>query len=566
MNKKYVYSTLFLSMAATAMLPNVASANFDNPFSDTVEQPLVFEEVKPAVAKAPEKPVQVSKPAKIPKENITPKANLTPKVQLPQKPIVEQDLVFYGGDVGKTQDSLGDAKAQLERIKLDAAKAKREAAEKEKQAQVFEQELNKQAALKAEQERKLKLEQERKEREERERIRVEELNKARLEKERIEKEFKEKQDREQEGARLRLQAEKENRERLEAERIARLKAEAEAKVRAELAKKEQIEFEKAARLKVEAEQRAAAEAKAKLEAEQRAAAQAKAKAKLEAEQRAAEAKAKLEAEQRAAAEIKAKAKLEAEQRAGAKAMQEAEQRAAAAKAKLEAEQRAESNRMAIPLPLPSASENFANIQTGNISIKPTYASRATQSALQRATVKLAINPSTMPLRNRVLGYTATKSQIESLGERYKYDSARMSIMPKQVGEIKLLPVARLTGDTIALFHTVADKKLVEEYMSYNPLHAQVFSNYVKRIMTLNDGKTEGLTVDKALMDELVYHFATTPIHSTTLANAQDQYLYITSRLNDADQIKFWNWVNIVKTGDEVKVPSWIGLADVMYSQ
>lgn len=554
MNKKYVYSTLFLSMAATAMLPNVASANFDNPFSDTVEQPLVFEDVKLTVARAPEKPIQVSKPVKIPKENITSKTNYTPKVQLPQKPIVEQDFVSYGGDVGKTDDSLGDAKAQLERIKLDAAKAKREAAEKEKQAQVFEQELNKQAALKAEQERKLKLEQQRKEREDREKIRVEELKKAQIEKERIEKEFKEKQEREQEEARLKQQAEKENRERLEAQRIARLKAEAEAKVRVELAEKEQIEFEKAARLKIQAEQRAAAEAKAKLEAEQRAAAEAEAKAKLEAEQRAAEAKAKLEAEQRAAADVKAKAKLEAEQRA------------AAAKAKLEAEQRAESNRMAIPLPLPPTSENLANIQTGNISIKPTYASRATQSALQRATVKLATNPSTMPLRNRVLGYTATKSQIESFGERYKYDSARMSIMPKQVGEIKLLPVARLTGDTIALFHTVADKKLVEEYMSYNPLHAQVFSNYVKRIMTLNDGKTEGLTVDKALMDELVYHFATTPIHSTTLANAQDQYLYITSRLNDADQIKFWNWVNIVKTGDEVKVPSWVGLADVMYSQ
>lgn len=131
MNKKYVYSTLFLSVAATAMLPNVASANFDNPFSDTVEQPLVFEDVKLTVARAPEKPIQVSKPVKIPKENITSKTNFTPKVQLPQKPIVEQDFVSYGGDVGKTDDSLGDAKAQLERIKLDAAKAKREAAEKE---------------------------------------------------------------------------------------------------------------------------------------------------------------------------------------------------------------------------------------------------------------------------------------------------------------------------------------------------------------------------------------------------------------------------------------------------
>ena len=56
------------------------------------------------------------------------------------------------------------------------------------------------------------------------------------------------------------------------------------------------------------------------------------------------------------------------------------------------------------------------------------------------------------------------------------------------------------------------------------------------------------------MDELTYNFATTPVSSAYLKNAQDQYLYITARLSDEDQIKFWNWVNTVKTGDEIKVP------------
>ena len=560
MKNKFIRTTLSVSLMATLM-PFNALANFSSPFDDPEEKPLLFAEESTT-----EKARTVSKSNQQKAESVRPQTQpVRPKAQVAQ----ESSLVF---DTSGEVDELESAKEKLAAIKRETIETKRLAAQKELEVKALEQDLVKKSVLKKKEEQERKLQAERLEKERIEALRAEELKKARLEKERIEHEFQEKQ---------RLAAEKKRIE--ESARLNKIKAEALAKVRAEEEAKLRLAAEAEARKKVQAELKAEAERKAK-EAALKADAERKAKEaelKAEAERKAKEAAIKADAERKAKeAELKAEAERKAKE-AAIKA--DAERKAKEGALKVELERKAEVNKKAMEAALKADAERKAKdaaakvsqpevgalanqpVTTG-ITIGRTYANRATQSALQKATAKIAIDPSKMPLRNRVLGFTASKEQIESLNDRYKYDPSRMSIMPDEVGEIKLLPVIRLTGDTIALFATSKEKQLVEEYLSYHPLHSQVFSNYVTRVITMNEGQTGGLTVDKALMEELTYNFATTPVHSSTLSQAQDQYLYITNRLTDVDQIKFWNWVNTVKTGDTIKVPSWIGLADVMYSQ
>lgn len=508
MKNKFIRTTLSVSLMATLM-PLNALANFSSPFDDSEEKPLLFAEESTT-----EKVGTASKSNQQKAESVRPQTQpVRPKAQVAQ----ETSLVF---DASGEVDELESAKGKLAAIKRETIEAKRLAAQKELEAKALEQDLVERSALKKKEEQERKLQAERLEKERIEALRAEELKKARLEKERIEHEFQEKQ---------RLAAERKRIE--ENARLNKIKAEALAKVRAEEEAKLRLAAEAEARKKVQAELKAEAERKAK-----------EAAIKAEAERKAKEDALKVELERKA----------------------EVNKKAMEAALKADAERNAKDAAAKVSQPKVGALANQP-VTTG-ITIGRTYANRATQSALQKATAKIAIDPSKMPLRNRVLGFTASKEQIESLNDRYKYDPSRMSIMPDEVGEIKLLPVIRLTGDTIALFATSKEKQLVEEYLSYHPLHSQVFSNYVTRVITMNEGKTGGLTVDKALMEELTYNFATTPVHSSTLSQAQDQYLYITNRLTDVDQIKFWNWVNTVKTGDMIKVPSWIGLADVMYSQ
>ena len=504
------------------LMPFNALANFSSPFDDPEEKPLLFAEESTT-----EKARTVSKSNQQKAESVRPQTQpVRPKAQVAQ----ESSLVF---DTSGEVDELESAKEKLAAIKRETIETKRLAAQKELEVKALEQDLVKKSALKKKEEQERKRQAERLEKERIEALRAEELKKARLEKERVEHEFQEKQ---------RLAAEKKRIE--ETARLNKIKAEALAKVRAEEEARLRLAAEEEARKKVQAELKAEAERKAK-----------EAALKAEVERKAKEAALKADAERKAKeAELKAEAERKAE--VNKKAMEAA--------LKADAERKAKDAAAKVSQPEVGALANQP-VTTG-ITIGRTYANRATQSALQKATAKIAIDPSKMPLRNRVLGFTASKEQIESLNDRYKYDPSRMSIMPDEVGEIKLLPVIRLTGDTIALFATSKEKQLVEEYLSYHPLHSQVFSNYVTRVITMNEGQTGGLNVDKALMEELTYNFATTPVHSSTLSQAQDQYLYITNRLTDVDQIKFWNWVNTVKTGDTIKVPSWIGLADVMYSQ
>ena len=268
----------------------------------------------------------------------------------------------------------------------------------------------------------------------------------------------------------------------------------------------------------------------------------------------ADAKAKADAqamELKVAADTKAKADAQAVELKAADAKVKAELKAAAEiKAKADLNERIMSEKS----DLLSQKQNYV-YKTNNPST----------SALQKAT-SFSYAGKVPDLRTMILGFNANEAQAEAFSKKYEYDKSKLAVLPKRIGSIVLNPIVKLNGEQLILFRSQADKEIVDEYMAYHPRHAEVFSNYVKRILLINSGQNTAQTMNDAMVNELTYNFASTPIKAATINDAQDQYLYITSRLSEIDQAKFWNWVNTVKTSSQIKVPSWVRLVDVMYSQ
>lgn len=191
-----------------------------------------------------------------------------------------------------------------------------------------------------------------------------------------------------------------------------------------------------------------------------------------------------------------------------------------------------------------------------------------ESALQKATSGLMVAPKNekAAIRVQLFGFHATPEQKEKLNSRYAYATSNLTVMPEKIGNIKLRPRITLVNSKLEMFNTLADKKAAEEFFSYHPRHSQIFASYVTRIMTLNNGNTGGVTLDKGFMSELTYNFAETPVPSvSSMQKAQDQYLYITNRLTETDSIKFWNWINSVRDTDKIDIPDWVVLANILNS-
>lgn len=402
----------------------------------------------------------------------------------------------------------------------------------------------------------------------------------------------------------RIKAEEERKARIEAENQARAQAEAErqAKIQAEKMAKQQAEMERmnelSKKLELEAKQKAEAENARKIKeaAEQEAAAKAKMQAdaaraeKLEAERLA---KAQADAERKSKLEKELQAKLQAD--ADRKAQIEAERAVLAAKnikqtQVVAAKQQSPQYIAQQPIQPHQASTNY-NVDAEELARKsvaeklskqaaqhnmfdsskslpsPQQYSQGT-TALQRATSSIVTGyaiPQNSP-KVQALGFRATDAQVKAFDEKYQYNLSQLTPIPQEIADIRLAPIAKLNGDSLSLFVTQQDRQRVEEYLMYHPHYAKVFSNFIKRAMTLNNGHTGSLSVKDAIINELSFKISTISIPSVMNVNtATDSYLYITSRLNDADQVKFWNWVNVVRTGSVVDVPSWVRLVDVMYS-
>ncbi len=545
MSKQLIKNILFVSILVAGGGANTvyaANGHF-SAFSSTEEQPLSFEEEVPIKSSTSEqvifaKPVVSPQVAKIDnksKEVVFKQNPVVPPVKVASQITASQPI--KAPDNSKTQTlkapesvTIQTAKSQLLEAEKNADRIKlaKEQAEKEYLANINKARLLKEqlaAAEKAEKQQQKIAEQQAK---------IKAREEAKAKKAAEWQAYLAAQEKQREDARLAKEAERLAKEQLKAEAKRKEAAEREAALK--------ILAEREAALKAEAERKAVIEREAILKAE------AERKAIIERE-----AAIKAEAARKVVAEREASMKAEAERKAIA-------ERELAMKAQIEAQRK----------PVPVATNTISSVSTYPAQTKYTIPTAPMKplgtTPLQRATSVFGVSSAKgSPIRQQILGYSASVDQIKAFEERYKYDSSRMSVLPKQIASIQLNPVLRLNGDQLTMFKTAADKAAVEEYMAYHPLHAEVLSNYIKRVMTLNDGQTNGVNIDAALMNELTFNLGSIGVPSASMNNAPDIYLYISSRLNENDRVKFWNCVNDVRIGDQIQVPSWVKLVDVMYS-
>lgn len=570
MSNSLIKNILCISILNVAGVSTIQAAPVFSAFSSTEEKPLFFEdatEKKPIIAPKPIinlQPIpEVIKQKNInfaPESKAKVKAESTIKVESKPESKIEIETPI-NPDVDAVRQQLAQMEQEAERVrqtKLEADKALL---------------VNEEKIRKIKEDLELSLKAQEKEAKQQAKLDAQAKRNAEIQHQK-ELQIKAKQD-------------------YEAAQLAKKQAKAEAKAKkaaewqAYLDNQKKIREEQLeARAKAEAERQAKIEAQrqAEIEAEQKSLLEAEEKAKLEAQKKA-EQKAKIEAEQKAKIEAEQKAKIEAEQKSLLEAQKKVEQKAkieAEAIAKLESDKQAKLKAAPNAKALFQQQENMFATQTQVESVeasKPVLQLTPVQTAnknspinpvgitpLQKATSLFGSSVATgSPIRQQLLGYAASQDQVKAFNLRYAYASSRMAVMPAQISSINLNSIIRLTGDQLTMFKTLTEKRLVEEYMAYHPLHAEVLSNYIKRIMTFNGGQTDGITIEQAIMQELTFDLSTLRVPSTAIANAPDQYLYILARLNENDQTKFWNWVNAVRIGNKIDVPSWVKLVDVMYS-
>ena len=516
MSKQLIKSVLCLSILIAGDISTAAYAAVGqfSAFSSTEEKPLSFEDELPARggrnnAFNAEVPLAIAPVEKIkdkPKQVIVKQNNIITPITAPQpKATTSAPQNRQQLTVEAARNLLLEAEQDAERIKLAKLNADKEYLANENRERQLKQQLE--TAEKFEKEQRLIAERQ---------ARIKQKEDAKVKK----------------AAELqaRLLAQQQERERERLAKEAQLKAKNEAMLKAQAERKAAIERE--AVLKAEAQRKAAADREVMLKAE---------------------------AERKATMEREAALKAEAQRKATA-------DREVMLKA--EAERKSSESNFKKELSVQSSALAQANVFSNQSKYPATYSAAKPIGAtpLQRATSVFGVSSAKgSPIRQQILGYSASVDQIKAFDERYKYNVSRMSVLPPQIASIQLNSLVKLNGDQLNMFRTLADKAAVEEYMAYHPLHAEALSNYIKRIMTLNGGQTGGLTVDKALMNELTFNLGGINVPSASLNNAPDQYLYISSRLNENDQAKFWGWINAVRIGDQIEVPSWVKLVDVMYS-
>ena len=561
MSNHLIKNMLYVGMLSVGGASAANAAQVFSAFSSTEEKPLLFEEPTTKIAELnqPKNSAIIESPASSNTKSFNSKVITAPvRIQQSNQIASPSTSVEQTKQVSNSSLSIEQAKQKLlmmEQEKEKALQAKRQAEldviKREQAAKQLKDDLEK--AIRAE-----KKEAERQERLARQKAREEEKARKAEEKRKAE-----------EARQAQLAAEKEAKRKAEEERQAQLKAEAErkaaearqAQLAAEKEAKRKAEEERQAQLKAEEERKAAEKRKA--EEERQAQLKAEAERKIELKRKAEEERqAKLKAEEERQAQLKLKVERKARQSEDAHQTQNSINNPIL---NTQITKGIDVERNAI-VNTPSNGQQFIPVQNSINVVPKAPVKPVGVTALQRATSMFASNSTTgSPIRKQLIGYAASQDQIKAFQTRYKYESSRMAVLPKQIASITLNNVVKLNGDQLVMFKSLADKRLVEEYMAYHPLHAEVFSNYIKRIMTMHGGQTNGINIDQAMVQEITFDLSTLVVPSSTVVDAPDQYLYITSRLNENDQAKFWNWVNAVKIGNKIDVPAWVKLVDVVYS-
>ncbi len=198
-------------------------------------------------------------------------------------------------------------------------------------------------------------------------------------------------------------------------------------------------------------------------------------------------------------------------------------------------------------------------------------------------------PATAPVQSppikdtiRVRQITAGKSAQQKLGEhkatdvqkmgvnlKYSYNPKLYTLLPDNVKDIGLIGRVNYTSvGSLRIYRDVSSKAFADAYFQDHQRHSELFSAYLARKITLNNGVIgEKVTLYKAFIDELGYKFADTPVRSVRSAKeAKEKYLYILLRLTPSDRIQFWKYINTMRTDDTVNLPVGLTIADILTAE
>lgn len=208
-----------------------------------------------------------------------------------------------------------------------------------------------------------------------------------------------------------------------------------------------------------------------------------------------------------------------------------------------------------------------NSQSKNSQVKqPKPPSSAIQKSSAKDTIALRLVTKGKTARELLEEQRATDTQKMGVNLKYTYNPKLYTLLPDNINHIHLMPRINRHGvGSLRLYRNSTNKILADGYFKYHQKHSELFSAYLARKMTLNNGVIgENVTLHKAFVEEMSYKFANTPVFSANSPqDAEEKYLYIQLRLTPADRFQFWKYINTMRDGDVVKLPKGLTVADVL---
>lgn len=189
-----------------------------------------------------------------------------------------------------------------------------------------------------------------------------------------------------------------------------------------------------------------------------------------------------------------------------------------------------------------------------------------QSAPAKDTIRVRQITAGKTAQQKLSEHKATDVQKMGVNLKYSYNPKLYTLLPDNVKDIGLIGRVNYTSvGSLRIYRDVSSKAFADAYFQNHQRHSELFSAYLARKITLNDGVIgEKVTLYKAFIDELGYKFADTPVRSVRSAKeAEEKYLYIMLRLTPSDRIHFWKYINTMRTGDTVNLPVGLTIADIL---
>ena len=218
-------------------------------------------------------------------------------------------------------------------------------------------------------------------------------------------------------------------------------------------------------------------------------------------------------------------------------------------------------------PKPTTKETVKTPTKAPAKVEPKASTTApVQSAQAKDTIRVRQIIAGKTAQQKLNEHKATEVQKLAINIKYSYNPKLYTLLPDNVKDIGLIGRVNYTSvGSLRIYRDVSSKAFADAYFQNHQRHSELFSAYLARKITLNDGVIgEKVTLYKAFIDELGYKFADTPVRSVRSAKeAEEKYLYIMLRLTPSDRIHFWKYINTMRTGDTVNLPVGLTIADIL---